>query len=170
MKKLIVISVLLCLAFAPISATAFAQSPDSVEINPLYVDEITVSTDQELILRVGWGACTRGLVQAYITAAHYEWTLDGAPIFLDEETAQYFGPIEPMGPSDTCVAGNGTLWASFWRYPMGTLDAGTHEISVHQWLDHPVIDGGDYDGDGRLDRFTDQAWDGTVTVHVVVEP
>ena len=166
MRKLVVISVLLCLAFAPISATAFAQSSDSVEINPLFVDEKTVSTDQELILRAGWGACTRGLVRAYITAAHYEWTLDGTPISLDEETAQYFGPIEAVGPSDTCVAGNGTLWASLWRYSIGTLDPGTYEISVHQWLDHPVIDGGDYDGDGRMDRFGDQASEGTVTVTV----
>ena len=166
-KKLFVISVLLCLALVPISATTFAQSPESVEINPLFLDQVTVSTDQELILRAGGGACTRGLVEAYITAAHYEWYLDGVPIFLGEGTAQYFEPIEVIGPVDWCVAGNGTMWGSFWRYSIGPLAAGTYEISVLQWLDHPVIDGADWDGDGRLDRHGDTPWEGTVTVSVV---
>jgi len=174
MNRLVVISLILCLAFALTSATVFAQldafsqsGHESFLIVPWAQDEITVSTHEELILATGWAACTRGLVQSYITAAHYQWNLDGDPILPDEETAQYFGPIEPRGEPEWCLVGNGTVWGSSWRYSIGTLSPGTYEITLLHWLDHPVIDGGDWDGDGRIDLFEGEWADETVTVHVV---
>ena len=167
MKKLIVISLILCLAFALTSATGFAQSEGgSVLINPVFQDEVTVSTDDELILHIGWGACTRGLVRAYITAAHYQWSLGGDPILPHEETAQYFGPIHRVGAVDGCLAGDGTLWRSYWDYSIGNLSPGTYEIRLLRWLAHPVIDGGDWDGDGRIDFFEGEMGDDTITVYV----
>jgi hypothetical protein len=170
MKKLVVISLLLCLAFALPPATGFAQSgDDSVVINPYQQDYVTVSTNDDLILGFGWAACTPGLVQAYITAAHYQWTLDGDPIFSGEETAQYFGPIYPLGACHWCLIGNGTGWMSSFRYSIGTLTPGTYEIRLLHRLDHPVIDGADLDGDGRLDRREGEV-EYAVTVHVVEGP
>jgi hypothetical protein len=167
MKKLVVVSLLLCLAFAPASATVFAQSGNNIVlIYPLFQDEITVTTEQELILGFGWAACTPGLVRSYITAAHYEWYLDSVLIVPDVDAAQYFGPIQPAGPVPWCLIGKGTSWKSYWTYSIGTLDSGTYVIRVISWLDHEVIDGSDIDGDGRLDHWGDTIWDGTVTVYV----
>jgi hypothetical protein len=167
MKKLLVISLILCLAFALASATTFAQSGDgTVQIIPWAQDELTVSPDDELILHTGWAACKRGLVRTYINAAHYQWSINGDPILSDEETAQYFGPIEFIGPRYWCLIGDGTAWRSYWDYSIGTLEPGTYEIGLVRWLDHPVIDGGDHDGDGRLDHFEGVMGDDSVIVHV----
>ena len=108
-------------------------------------------------------------MQAYLSAAHLQWSLDSNPILSDEETVQYFGPIYRFGPADWCLIGNGTLWASHWRYSIGTLPPGTYEIKLLHWLDHPVIDGGDWNGDVRLDFFEGEREE-TVTVHVVEGP
>ena len=167
MKKRIVVYLILCLACALASTSALAQSEDdSVLILPWKQDEITVSADQELILGWEWIACTPGLVQAYLTAVHPQWSLDDEPILSDEEASQYWGPIESRGEGDGCLVGRGTTWGSSWRYSIGTLAPGVYEIRLLHWLDHPVIDGGDWDGDGKIDRWAGPMSDDTVTVYV----
>jgi len=164
MKKLIAISIVLSLAIT-LTTTVFAQTGGQVLINPPHMDEITAFTNDELVLATGWGACTRGLVKAYINASTYEWYLDNLPISIAGGQDNYWGPIEFSGSSPTCLAGPGTAWVSHWRYSIGSLPAGTYVISLTTVTSHKIIDGGDYDGDGKLDFY--EGGSSEVTVHVV---
>ena len=163
MKKLIVASLILVLMIAP-STSAFAQTGSQVLVFPHLDDEITVTTEDELILAIGWGACTPGLVKAWVNAAFYQWYIDGSPILSAAEAPNYWGPIEPRGQNEYCLIGNGNLWASSWRYSIGSLPAGDYVISLIYGTNHKMIDGGDYDGDGHLDFLG--YWEHSVTVHV----
>lgn len=164
MKKLIVISIVLSLSIT-LTTTVFAQTGGQVFINPPYMDEITVYTSDELILATGWGACTRGLVKAWINASSYEWYLDGNPIPIAGDQDSYWGPIELSGFAPNCIAGPGTSWRSSWRYPIGSLPAGTYTIRLTALIDHKIIDGADYDGDGKPDFYEGGSY--KVIVHVV---
>ena len=165
MKKLIVISVILILAITPATSVS-AQTGDQVLVTPYFQDEITVSTEDELILASGWAACTPGLVKAWINASYYQWYMDSTPILPEEDAFNYWGPIEPRGSSPSCIIGTGNIWGSSWRYSIGSLTAGTYVISLTYGSDHKMIDGGDYDGDGHLDFFEGER-EKAVIVHVV---
>ena len=162
MKKLIVASLILLLMTAP-SASAFAQSGSQVLILPAFQNEITVTSEDELILAIGWGACTPGLVKAWINAAYYQWYIND--ILSAEQALNYWGPIESRGPNSACLIGAGNLWAASWRYSIGSLPAGDYEISLIYGTNHKMIDGSDYDGDGKLDFLG--YWEHSITVHVV---
>ena len=167
MKKRIVIATILVLALVPV--TAFAQSGSQVLILPAFQDEVTVTTEDELILGIGWGACTPGLVTAWIKAADYHWYMDGSPILSAEQAQNYWGPVELRDPNPACLIGKGDLWAASWRYSIGSLSAGDYKISLIYGTDHKMTDGGDSDGDGQLDFY--QHLEASVIVHVVeVEP
>jgi hypothetical protein len=164
MKKLILTFVILMLMIAP-STSAFAQTSNQVLILPHVDDEVTVTTEDELILAIGWGACTPGLVKAWINAAYYQWYIDNQPILSAEEALNYWGPIEPRGPNPYCLIGAGNLWAASWRYSIGSLPVGDYVVDLTYGTNHRMIDGGDFDGDGHLDFFG--YWEESVTVHVV---
>lgn len=164
MKKLIVASLLLVLMIAPVNI-AFAQTGDQILVSPPFQDEITVTTEDELVLSIGWGACTPGLVKAWINIADYHWYKDGNPILSAAQATNYWGPIELRGPNPVCLIGTGNMWAASWRYSIGSLSAGDYEISLIYGTDHKMTDGGDSDGDGQLDFY--RYLDGSVTVHVV---
>jgi hypothetical protein len=169
MKKLIAVVIVLSLAIALIT-TASAQTGNQVLLKPTIVPhEITVTSEDELILHTGWGACTYGLVKAWINASNYYWYLDDESILPAEDVNNYWGPItgpiEPEGPS-TCIAGPGTGWVSYWTYSIGSLPVGTYEVKLTIDTDHKFLDGGDYDGDGKIDFFVD-GWNASVIVHVV---
>jgi hypothetical protein len=173
MKKRIYALLLLFFAFTLTFTTTFAQSNnESVLIHPLLFPDgstITISSDQEIILGFGWGACTPGLVRAYIHAAHLDWSLNGQLIFPSDEASQYWVLIGPIDPSTggTCIAGNGTLWGARWRYSMGNLGPGIHQIHFHHWVSHRIIDGWDSDGDGKMEVYNGTLDDWSVTVNVV---
>lgn len=162
MKKLIVISAILVLLIVP--TTVFAQS-NQVFVFPSFQDEVTVTTQDEIILGIGWGACTPGLVTAWIHAADYHWSMDSTPILSAKQAANYWGPVESRGPNSACLIGAGNLWAASWRYSIGSLSAGDYEISLIYGTDHKMTDGGDSDGDGQLDFY--QQLETNVTIHVI---
>lgn len=164
MKKLIAISIALCMAIT-LTITVVAQTGEQVTINPPFMDEITVFTNDELVLVTGWGACTPGLVKAWINAADYQWYIDDDPILSAEVARDFWSPIESRGPNENCLIGNGDLWVSLWDYSIGSLPVGDYEISLLYGTDHKMIDGGDYDGDGHPDFLG--YWESSVTVHVV---
>jgi hypothetical protein len=161
MKKLIVIATILILVIVP--TTVFAQSGSQVLVYPL-LDEINATTEDELILHIGWGACTPGLVKAWTNAAYYQWYIDDSPILTADEAQDYWGPIESRGPNENCLIGDGDLWVSLWDYSIGSLPAGDYVISLIYGTNHKMIDGGDYDGDGHFDFLG--YWEHSVTVHV----
>jgi hypothetical protein len=165
MKKAIVGLIVLSLLIT-LTTTVFAQTGNQILVIPYYQDEITVTTEDELILAAGWAACTPGLVNAWINASYYQWYMDSIPILSADEALDYWGPIEPRGPYPYCLIGTGNIWGSSWRYSIGSLSAGTYVISLTYGANHKIIDGGDYDGDGRLDFFEGQREE-AVIVHVV---
>lgn len=164
MKKLIAISIVLTLAIT-LTTNVFAQTGKQVLINPCHMDEITAFTNDELILAQRWGACTPGLIKAWINASTYEWYLNDIPISIAGDQDNYWSPIEFGGSSPNCLAGPGTGWNSYWRYSIGSLPEDTYKIRLTISSHHKMIDGGDYDGDGKLDFGYGLSCD--VTLHVV---
>jgi hypothetical protein len=162
--------ILLILGMLLVSVPARAEG-ESVLISRQTVPnggEITIHSDQPIILGTGWGACTKGLVRAFIRGAALHWEINGEPIFsYDLEAQKYWGSITVSGTSDLCVVGDGTVWRSDWRYPYGTLEPGDYSIFLEGSVRHRLIDGGDYDGDGKPDRFIGVYTTYAVTVHVI---
>jgi hypothetical protein len=155
MKKILVALITLGLLLAPISAVQ-AQSTVRISLD-IAPDPVYVNADDNIVLYHGWGACTRGLVQAYLSAVHTEMSFDEGPLYIADGRDQYWGSITKMPDGywvPSCIAGNQkTSSAVYWEYPLGVLSAGEYEVYYTQYLDHPVIDGADYDGDGSLDRW-----------------
>jgi hypothetical protein len=144
---------------AVVPATALADGSE-VPIIPWIPDQDWhIYPGDQGVVRSGWGACSPGLVKAWIRASNYVFTLEveGEQPFLTltpEEIDQLWGPIEPFVFSpDVCVAGRKPS-SAVWRYELGTLDAGRYVLRYSHWVDHQLIDGADYDGDGKPDMFT----------------
>ena len=163
MKKLFLITTLLVLVIA--STTAFAQSSNQVFIFPGFQDEVTVTTEDELILGIGWGACSPGLVTAWISEADYYWSMNGSPILSADEALRYWGPVEQRDPNPACLIGKGNLWAASWRYSIGSLPVGDYMVNLIYGTNHKMTDGGDSDNDGQLDFY--EHLEVSVVVHVV---
>lgn len=77
--------------------TAAAQTETSeVEISVLLDGyHYKVTTDDTLVLRSGWLACSPGLVRAFMPAGNYRVTLVGspAPLLTPEEVRDLIGPL-----------------------------------------------------------------------------
>lgn len=172
MKKIILISIVVCLSIILTSSMALAQSADDVVvINPIRWDPAkTVYSDQTIIFDLGWAACNRGLVQNFLNANYLAFILDGSPVVSSEEVNQYWGPIQqiPAPPAaEACVGKTPEkLWRAKWDYQYGTLEAGDHTLRFILKVDHPVLDGGDYDGNGAPDLFNGTLHDFELIIHV----
>jgi hypothetical protein len=126
--------------------------PTTYNINPWWSEE-TVRTDDDVILYVRNGACTRGLVESFQRAAHIDVSINGEPLFPQGDEIQYWGLIESMDIDGCKAARHGkNASMSYWQYQLSPLEPGIYDVYVHYWLDHPVIDGGDWDGDGKWIR------------------
>ncbi len=167
MRKIFVAFIVLGLIFA---TTLTAQAQETVEITLHNAPDIVyVQTGDNIILRTGWAACTYGLVRSFQNAANYKLMLDETVLVSPENDNAYFTPIEPADvTTHACIAApNGqNLSKTDWRYPLGQLEAGTYEIYAHVWLDHRIIDGGDYDGDGHVDFMEGTLFERTITLIV----
>ena len=169
MRRVILFSlVMVLLAAMPAAAQ---DDPDGVIIFPLRVDEITISSDQPVVLHATWAACNKGMIRAFLNKIDARWILDGEVLFDSRKESRPFWVdpfIREILPPDTetvCVnqvpsvpgPDRGlAVWATEFLYPLGTLDIGVHELSFEYVFVHGgPIDLGDYDGDGRPDRFAE---------------
>ncbi len=144
----------------------------SVLIRPWLSSDFTVYTNQEVILGADWGACNQGLLTAFLTAIHLYWTIDGKPLFSTPNAdLQYWSaPVEGGPVLPQCVRQAGNTWGAFWQYSLGKLPPGDYQVHLVYYLDHPITDGSDYNGDGSPDIFNGVILDRTTTIHVIVAP
>jgi hypothetical protein len=89
---------------------------------------------------MGWVTVESEQAAEYVRLTRTQLTLDGQPL---GDADQYWGEVmeDPDG------------YAVHWRYPLGTLEAGTHRVELSISSDTAFTDGFDSDGDGQLDFF-----------------
>jgi hypothetical protein len=172
MKKIIVALTVLGLLFIPIFAVQAQTNGETVYINlniapnPMYV-----SASDNVILRHGWGACTLGLVRVYLSAVHTQLSINGELVSAADGNDQYWGPIAKAPDGywvSSCIAGNQNTYSTVdWHYPLSTLTPGEYEVHFYYWFDHLIVDGGDLDGDGYLDKYEGVFNDRTFTIIVL---
>ena len=176
MNKALVAFVLtmLLLSGLVICSVAAGSEPVEVIITPWRDGEVYIIGPGEVgVIRSGWGACTGGLVQAYIKASNYELALDDVLLLTPEQVDELWGPPEPFVPDppyeDVCPGKTRPMRAR-WRHPLSGLAPGSYQLHSLIWTDHPLIDGGDYDGDGRPDLFQPEDLYYDTLNTIIVEP
>jgi hypothetical protein len=172
MRKIVGTSLLVLVAIAMLTMSALAQGED-VNVVPYRWDPgYTVYSDQNIILTAGWSACRRGAVQNFLTATNLSWSLNGEGLNLSgEDTNEYWSHLFTVPPVDTSSACMGApleeIWSTAWNYPIGQLPPGEYTVNFSWWLDHPVTDVADYDGDGHPDLIEGPIIElVTTTIHV----
>jgi len=170
---LVVCSILL------ISATTQKTKGNIVYINAYALQgntsEIEVSKHDTVIIRKGWGACTRGLLLDYqdaLTFQHYVLSKDGENVLTIYDVDGQWG--EPYSTTDDyinlCYWDVPQGWINFWTYDkLGNKlsKVGDYELMIEFATTVTVSDGYDGDQDGEIDVYEPYSMDGhTVTIHV----
>ena len=155
LKKLLIALAVLALIATPVYS-AYAQSNNVVDINPAFQqDDVHVLPGQEVMFHSGWAACAPGMVLAFENAATLNMYDNDVPI--DVETWDWSpiekGLIDPSGQANCVVGDKVHLWSSTWYSPELTFETGTHVIHFYYYLSHQLVDGGDYNGDGKIDFY-----------------
>lgn len=156
-----------------VAGVAVADEPSTV--GPVYPwttewQEFTLDVGDTVLLGARWGACTRGLVQSARTALSFDYSLDDEPIAAE---FAWTNPVAvPRHPDLVCVVSpnDDRGWRMTAEYPIVFDEPGDYVIGVVLTLSRPVFDGGDYDGDGRPDRFSGVLFEASSTVHVIAAP
>jgi hypothetical protein len=139
-----------------------AADSDDFEIWPPFIFppdgsvNIYVPLGDNIIIKTRWGACTPGLAQAWTNQNDLTLLVNGVSAFLLTETSRDFWSMPvgmPLGSPSPCVNGSDTGWWVFWDYSLGALDAGTYAIHWEGNINHPFLDGTDFDGDGKPDKL-----------------
>lgn len=172
MKKRTFLVMLVLLLLAGLVVASGAAGSEEVNVSVWNGGEITIGEGQVAVIRAGWAACSPGLVRAFISAINFEVMLDAELLLSPKDVDGLWGTIEiydepPPGMS-ACV-GKGLPAHSAWHYVLDGLTPGTYEVHTSWWMDHTVIDGGDYDGDGIPDRFGPENFFGESTNIITVE-
>ena len=153
MKKFLLATLTLVLLMTPLSAVQAQEESDPRYIHLIFSSDIVyVNADDYLVLRHGWSANTRGLVVAFLTSINTELDIGSEPTYFADGKDQYWGEIE-YNEGDGDQHGNKAGgWSVNWYYPLGNLEPGEYEVAFRYWMDHPVTDGNDNDGDGHPDK------------------
>jgi hypothetical protein len=148
MRRWLALAAGLCLTLTiavPVSADG------TVTIRPFSMDEATAHVGDTVVLSAGWGACSKGLDVAFTRAARVEWSINGVPF---PTTPVWTKPVpETSDAFAACLNGLSTIWWVSGQYPTTFAVAGTYTVSVVMSIPHPLPDGGDWDGDGKADKF-----------------
>ena len=174
MRRTLVVPLLLVLFFVAVVPVAQADGLEPLIITPYRGGpEFYAAAGQEVIIRAHWLACNRGLTEAFIHAASVsmEVTLpDGSRYLTVEPPSRGYwsspAATETPVPSECIAGGANTLWGTEWLYSLGQLQPGDYELHFVWAFDHQLADGGDWDGDGRIDKVSGVLQDRTITIHV----
>ena len=145
--------------------------------HPGQYDGTTVEVGQTLLLGNHWGGCVPGLVTEYAKASVHTWSINGEPLATaaawTRAIAVDLNPHPWAEPDMSACVGQAAarlapygFWA-FWQYPIVFSEPGDYVIQLVSTITRPVLDGGDYDGDGRPDIFRGSTSDYSITIHVV---
>jgi hypothetical protein len=152
-KPVVLASTLVLLALLAFATVATQAQDGPYEILLRDPGEHEVPAGRTITLHGRWGGCRSGLVRAYIKGSHTLVTLDGEPLLSPEQIEQLWGPIIVHGTDDACMIGD-TIYISHWYYELTLPPRGEpYVIHTEFFLDHPLVDGGDWDGDGKMDLF-----------------
>jgi hypothetical protein len=165
-----VVLILLLLAGLVVNMGVAGDEPEQVVIALWLSSTYDVGPGQDVVLLYGWSACNRGLVHAFVNASNLEVALDGQVILTPQDVDQLWGKVSGYDPPvewPECVA-KGPPSKALVQYVLSGLEPGTHELHSSFWLNHPVVDGGDWDGDGKLDRYTPADYDGETVNYINV--
>jgi hypothetical protein len=169
------LATLLIVAALVMPAAHVATASDTSTVGPVYPwtqewQEFTVNAGDTVLLGARWGACTSGLAWSARKALSYDYSFDGEPLAIDflwdRPVVQAIGP----GWDEPCIAGpnDGQSWWIYAEYPIVFEETGVYEVGVAISSSRPLIDGGDYDGDGKIDRVpVGVISESSSTVHVI---
>ncbi|MDH4208038.1 MAG: Ig-like domain-containing protein [Anaerolineae bacterium] len=124
------------------------ESHEPVEIS-LFAPEGRVAANTPIVLRLGWETDTAEQVADFLSAAELMVRLDGE---LVPDTAQHWGEIEESPDRDQNGDAN---YQTMWRYAVGVLTPGTHQVEAELRFQRPVTDGFDANGDGTPEEYSE---------------
>lgn len=161
--------ILLLVAGLAVPIGVAGDEPDPVFI-PVWIHnaEYHVYPEQVAVIGWGWAACNPGLVRMFVKAINFEVTFNDQGILTPADVDGLWSEVtlyDPQPDWPECVAG-GPRAVARWRFELPTLEPGRYELRTWWWLDHPIIDGADYDGDGRPDQSTPEDFDNDTLIIV----
>ena len=130
----------------PSPAAPTVQPQEPVEIS-LLAKEGRVPGNTPVILRFGWEADTSEQVGDFLSSAELVVRLDGGLL----DGGQYWSDVEETASRDPNGEAN---YQTFWRYLVGVLTPGTHQVEAELRLQRPVTDGFDSNGDGVPEEYS----------------
>ncbi len=180
MKRMLVM-LLLAMSFALLSTqVALADTHVITHDDILAGTDVTITQGDSATFQFYWYAGTPGLVREFTrcSAVTLQITHDGVDEFFADapETNAYWSPIERATPE---FIAEKFIWANdhaktpvslaYWRMPLPTetLAVGDYDLYWALAWDHPTIDLGDWDGDGRMDHYPRGGLDGGIELHIV---
>jgi hypothetical protein len=167
----------LLLAAAAIPVAAALAAPDEVPIFPYTESEsYTIKSGEVGVIQLTYYACTRGLVNVFLKDSNFEPKLlraDGSPHLSvsPAEIDMLWSAIEAIEDPEGYCRGGQEIHFATWRYPLTDLPPGEYVLHSNGWIDHPMTDGTDYDGDGTPDVLRPEDVGGeTINYITVTEP
>jgi hypothetical protein len=167
-NKLLIMLALVLLLLVP--STATLAKKDSVFVYPQYGGEATVSSTDEVVVQLGWIACSKGLVSDFIESADHVVYLDGDSIdkAFKQEASYWSTPVETDTFASHCVWDVDNTWITYWEYSIGKLKPGDYSLALEQWFTFPVIDGLDILlPNGEVDVYEGTLFSNELILHVV---
>ena len=139
-RRMLPIAAALLLALVLVAPVA---ADSSVNVFGCYLNGgVQVVEPGEVSVNSGWGAKSRGLVEAFLLAAIWNLTVDDAQV----DVTEFLGPVTEREDGN---------WVVIWELPVGTLHASGDQVAVRVQLDfkHTVFNGEDTFRPGDVQEF-----------------
>jgi hypothetical protein len=160
-----VVLFLAALIFA--SAGSVGASSHEVRIFPFFDGQTReLQAGEVAVIHWGWAAFGHGMTEHFSNRVKIDFTLQGPSTDLsvgNVEARSYWGPVEAH--SFTCEGNHPDQgYVRFWDYYFGPLAPGTYTLHYSTAINGTVLDGCDYNGDGKMDPGEGYSTDATITI------
>ena len=174
MKRAVFLTFVLCLLI--VATVSLVEADDDPKIISPYIGGPVYEADvgQEVIIRIAWAVCNRGLAEAFTHAASISMDVDrdGSPwLTVEPPSRSFWSPLQtsPKPSGINCVMRTDVIWWTEWLYSLGALEVGSYDVHFSGTLAHPLPDGADHDGDGAPDVFSGESFNSDYYFTIVVE-